>query len=141
MAYTKDGRYYNEETHHLSGAYESIVSRKKPRPIKENFILNIRINEEVLKKFSDYCQERKLKKSKVLKKFIIDVVDNDLSLKKFEKFNNPFLRNDKNMAVKINKELYDEFVKVCHEKSYKEVSSVLRSFVIYAYSQESEEVS
>lgn len=141
MAYTKDGRFYNEETHYLGGLYENIIPRNRPKFKKEDFTLNFRIDEEVLKKFSSYCEKNGLKKSKVVKKFIIDTVENNLGLKKFEKFENPFLQNNKNIAIKINKELYDNFIKICHEKGYKEVSKVLRSFIVYAYSQEPEEVS
>lgn len=141
MAYTKDGKYYNEETHYLGGLYECIIPKKRPKAKKEDFNLNFRINEEVLKKFSDYCKKHTLKKSKVIKKFVVEAVDNNLSLKKFEKYNNEFLSNNRNIAITINKELYDNFVKVCHEKGYKDVSKVLRSFIAYSYSEEVSEES
>lgn len=142
MAYTENRTYYDEKTHYEIRP-NVIVPRKKPkqttRLINEDFILNFRINEEVLKKFSDYCKEHGLKKSKVVKKYIVDIVDNGLGLKKFEKYEDAFLVNKKNISVKIKKELYDNFVKVCHEKGYKDVSGVLRSFIVHSYSEEVEE--
>lgn len=139
MAYTQNGTYYNEETHYETRP-NIIVSRNRRSVKKEDFHLNFRLSEEVLEKFSSFCQNYGFKKSKILKIFIIDAVDNDLDLKQFEKYINPSLINNRNIAIKINKNLYDSFVNVCHEKGYEEVSEVLRSFMVYA-SVNHEEVS
>lgn len=135
MAYTQNGKYYNEETHYEARP-NVIVPRSRPKPMREDFSLNFRINEEVLKKFSDYCQKNGLKKARVIKKFVVDAVDNNLNLKKFEKFNDASLKQNKNIHINISSELYNNFVNTCREKGYKDASGVLRSFIAYSYSEE-----
>lgn len=139
MAYTQNGTWFDEKLY-----YElkpNVISRRsKPRPTYEDFSLNFRINTLVMRKFSGYCIDKKLKKSNVLKRLIHDTAYKDLELKKFEKYNDPKLKNDCNVHIKINKQLYDDFVEKCAEKGYKEVSEVLRSFIVFIYTESYEEV-
>lgn len=141
MAYTKTGKYYDEKLYYVANEkLGTIVPRYRNRPVIQDFSLNFRINGEDYKKFSDYCEKEGTKKSTIMKKILVDIVENGVKLKKFEKFK-PLKPNDKNAKIILSRRLYDSFVEKCHEKGYKDASKVLRSIMVCVYSEKYEEVS
>lgn len=137
MAYTQDGRYYDENLQYEIRP-NVVINRSRPKPINEDFSLNFRINEEVLKKFTEYCEQHNVTKSKMFKKVLTDFVNGDIKITSFKKYNE---LSNKNVHFWIKSSLYKQFVEKCREKDLEEPSGVMRKLIVYAYSKEAEEVS
>ena len=135
MAYTQDGRYYDENLQYEIRP-NVIMNKFERKTINEDFSLNFRINEEVLKKFSEYCKQQNTTKSKMFKKVLTDFINGDIKITSFKKYNE---LSNKNVHFLLKSSLYKQFVEKCHEKDLEEPSGVMRKLIVYAYSKEAEE--
>ena len=139
MAYTQNGTYYNEETHYESRP-NIITPRSRPRAKRIDFGLNFKINEELLKKFSETCEKNGVKKAEVVQKFLNDVMEGDFNINKLSKFMGKDSNCFRNINIHVERKVYEAFANICREKGYTKIATVVKAWMMY-YIELSEEVS
>ena len=129
-----NGKVFDDETHFIRKKDGAIISRKKttknPRSLNYDFILNFRINRELLLKYKEVCKNNNTNSSKMLKKFIYQIIDDEFGVKKLKNY---FFtkENNTNVAIKIQKNKYDNFIEKVNNMQVKSSADLLRAYICY----------